>query len=124
MVVLWPGGRWRIITSSRARPRRCGWHSRRPQDPAQKPRCPAFHTWMPCGSATMKQYYRDGTFDSCGGTWGELFRCISLKTKSAADIEAILKEQEAAKQKQHIWRYRTEEEASDHWQQQFGHLQK
>ncbi|CAM6098587.1 unnamed protein product [Calypogeia fissa] len=72
----------------------------------------------------MKQYYRDGTFDSCGGKWGELFRCISLKTKSAADIEAILKEQEAAKQKQHIWRYRTEEEASDHWQQQFGHLQK
>ncbi|KAL3684071.1 hypothetical protein R1sor_002093 [Riccia sorocarpa] len=69
----------------------------------------------------VKQYYREGEFDSCKGKWVELFSCISLKTRPAAEVEAVLKQREVAKE--HIWQFRTREEATEHWKEQFGHLE-
>lgn len=38
--------------------------------------------------------------------------------------QAILEKRAATKEKEHIWTYRTEEDASEHWKQEFGHLGK
>nr|PNR29423.1 hypothetical protein PHYPA_028116 [Physcomitrium patens] len=69
----------------------------------------------------MTEYYREGTFDNCRRKWSELFDCISLKTKRADEIKVILEER--GKQKPHIWKFRTPEEASQRWKEEFGHLQ-
>ncbi|KAJ7522514.1 hypothetical protein O6H91_18G015300 [Diphasiastrum complanatum] len=69
----------------------------------------------------MTEYYRDGTFDNCRGKWKDLFDCLSLKTKPLSKAQAIMEERE--KSKPHIWQFRTPEEASDHWKEDFGHLE-
>lgn len=35
----------------------------------------------------MTEYYREGTFSNCRDKWSDLFDCISLKTKPAAQIQ-------------------------------------
>ncbi|XP_073158269.1 uncharacterized protein [Henckelia pumila] len=68
----------------------------------------------------MQQYYRLGALDNCSAKWAELFDCLSLKTKTPAQIQAILDERE--KSKPHIWLYRSPEEAASNWKKVFGHL--
>nr|XP_011460694.1 PREDICTED: uncharacterized protein C227.17c isoform X1 [Fragaria vesca subsp. vesca] len=35
----------------------------------------------------MQQYYRLGTLDTCGGKWSALVDCLTLKTKSRAEVQ-------------------------------------
>ncbi|XP_008227088.1 PREDICTED: uncharacterized protein C227.17c [Prunus mume] len=68
----------------------------------------------------MQQYYRLGVLDNCSGKWNSLVDCLSLKTKRSSEVQEILETREKAKP--HIWTFRTPEEASVHWKEQFGHL--
>ncbi|KAM7270063.1 hypothetical protein ACFE04_029277 [Oxalis oulophora] len=68
----------------------------------------------------LQSYYRYGVMDSCSGKWNALYDCLALKTKSHSEVEKILDEREKAKT--HIWTFRTVEEASANWKEQFGHL--
>ncbi|XP_030453503.1 uncharacterized protein C227.17c [Syzygium oleosum] len=68
----------------------------------------------------MQQYYRAGVLDNCSGKWSALVDCLTLKTKRASEVQEILETREKAKQ--HIWTFRTPEEASSHWEELFGHL--
>ncbi|KAL6204934.1 hypothetical protein ACLB2K_022200 [Fragaria x ananassa] len=61
----------------------------------------------------MQQYYRLGTLDTCGGKWSALVDCLTLKTKSRAEMQEVLESREKAKH--HIWTFRTPEEASSNW---------
>ncbi|KAJ0239778.1 hypothetical protein HA466_0233630 [Hirschfeldia incana] len=70
----------------------------------------------------MQQYYRVGKLDDCTKKFSALFDCLSLKTKSASEAQKILEEHEKADAAKHIWIMRTEEEASRHWNETFGHL--
>ncbi|WOK97296.1 hypothetical protein Cni_G06004 [Canna indica] len=70
----------------------------------------------------MQQYYRCGNFDNCFGKWNALFDCLSLKTKRSTEVQEILEARE--KDKQHIWTYRTVEEASVNWWMMYGHVMK
>ncbi|WZZ25762.1 uncharacterized protein C227.17c isoform X2 [Brassica napus] len=93
----------------------------------------------------MQQYYRVGKLDDCTKKFSALFDCLSLKTKSASEAEVefrlfmymgisvvlqnkvcrlqkIMEEQEKADAAKHIWIMRTQEEASSHWNETFGHL--
>eukprot|EP00246_Nothoceros_aenigmaticus_P011451 TRINITY_DN3115_c0_g1_i2.p1 TRINITY_DN3115_c0_g1~~TRINITY_DN3115_c0_g1_i2.p1 ORF type:complete len:105 (-),score=16.16 TRINITY_DN3115_c0_g1_i2:351-665(-) len=70
----------------------------------------------------MTQYYRDGVFDDCKGKWGQLWDCMSIKTKPAAQVQAYLEEKKRATHD--IWTFRTREEAEKAWNSKFGHLQK
>ncbi|CAH2077993.1 unnamed protein product [Thlaspi arvense] len=70
----------------------------------------------------MQQYYRVGRLDDCSKKFSDLFDCLSLKTKRASEAEKILEEQEKADAAKHIWIMRTQEEASSHWNETFGHL--
>ena len=67
----------------------------------------------------MQYYYRYGDFDSCFGKWGDLAECLSLKTKSKAEVEEILLAREKARP--HIWTYRTVDEATTHWWRMYKH---
>ncbi|KAK2984526.1 hypothetical protein RJ640_025023 [Escallonia rubra] len=69
----------------------------------------------------MQQYYRIGTLDNCSEKWNALVDCLSLKTKSAVELEEILETREKAT-RPHIWSLRTPEEARSHWEELFGHL--
>ncbi|BBN15701.1 hypothetical protein MPTK1_7g00080 [Marchantia polymorpha subsp. ruderalis] len=69
----------------------------------------------------VKQYYREGELDSCKEKWTELFSCISLKTRPASEVEAILKEREVTRE--HIWQFRSQQAAAEHWEEEFGHLE-
>eukprot|EP00249_Psilotum_nudum_P007575 c20665_g1_i1 orf=236-619(-) len=69
----------------------------------------------------MKEYYREGTFDSCRKKWSELFDCFYLRTKPDAEVQAILGARE--RNKPHLWKLRSREEASKEWDKLFGHLQ-
>ncbi|KAM5584381.1 hypothetical protein ABKV19_003978 [Rosa sericea] len=73
-----------------------------------------------CYFHQMQQYYRLGTLDNCGGKWSALVDCLTLKTKRSAEVQEILESREKAKA--HIWTFRTPEEASSNWNEQFGHL--
>ncbi|XAR71176.1 hypothetical protein NMG60_11028320 [Bertholletia excelsa] len=68
----------------------------------------------------MQQYYRLGVLDNCSAKWKDLFDCLNLKTKRASEVEEILEAREKAKQ--HIWSFRTPDEAASHWKELFGHL--
>ncbi|XP_043717669.1 uncharacterized protein LOC122665579 [Telopea speciosissima] len=68
----------------------------------------------------MQQYYRLGVLDNCSEKWNALFDCLSLKTKRSSEMKEILETRE--KSKPHIWTFRTPEEASDHWNELFGHV--
>ncbi|XP_043696473.1 uncharacterized protein LOC122646903 [Telopea speciosissima] len=68
----------------------------------------------------MQQYYRLGVLDNCSEKWNALFDCLSLKTKRSSEMKEILETRE--KTKPHIWTFRTPEEASDHWNELFGHV--
>ncbi|CAK7329279.1 unnamed protein product [Dovyalis caffra] len=98
------------------------------------------------GSAT--QYYRVGVFDNCSQKWRNLVDCLTLKTKKSSEVqtkklavvqnvnygalgldlisielvvsEEVLESREKAKPQ--LWKMRTPEEASVHWRQLFGHL--
>ncbi|KAL3828531.1 hypothetical protein ACJIZ3_017333 [Penstemon smallii] len=68
----------------------------------------------------LQQYYRLGTLDNCSEKWSALFDCLSLKTKRVSEVEEILETRE--KSKQHIWSFRSPQEARSHWDKLFGHL--
>ncbi|KAL3530433.1 hypothetical protein ACH5RR_009755 [Cinchona calisaya] len=68
----------------------------------------------------MQQYYRLGSLDNCSQKWNALFACLNLKTKRPAEVEEILETRE--KSSDHIWSFRSPEEAASHWQELFGHL--
>ncbi|KAJ6798383.1 Uncharacterized protein M6B38_211680 [Iris pallida] len=70
----------------------------------------------------MQQYYRQGEFDTCFGKWDALFDCLSLKTKRSSEVQEILDAREKAKQ--HIWTYRTVEEASANWWRMYNRFHK
>ncbi|XP_074592177.1 uncharacterized protein LOC141847969 [Curcuma longa] len=70
----------------------------------------------------MQQYYRYGEFDTCFGKWNALLDCFSLKTKRLSEVQEILEAREKEKAKQHIWTYRTVEEASVNWWMMYGHM--
>ncbi|KAF0918299.1 hypothetical protein E2562_023374 [Oryza meyeriana var. granulata] len=67
----------------------------------------------------MQSYYRYGEFDNCFGKWGDLVDCFALKTKRAAEVEAILVAREEAMP--HIWTYHTIDEATSHWVAMYSH---
>ncbi|XP_023634075.1 uncharacterized protein C227.17c isoform X1 [Capsella rubella] len=71
----------------------------------------------------MQQYYRVGRLDDCTKKFSDLFDCLSLKTKRVSEAEKILEEKEMADAAKHIWIMRTQEEASSHWNETFGHLE-
>ncbi|XP_048432433.1 uncharacterized protein C227.17c [Pyrus x bretschneideri] len=68
----------------------------------------------------MQQYYRLGSLDNCSGKWTSLVDCLVLKTKRSSEVQEILETRE--KGKSHIWTFRTREEASVNWKEQFGDL--
>uniref|UniRef100_A0A803M683 Uncharacterized protein n=1 Tax=Chenopodium quinoa TaxID=63459 RepID=A0A803M683_CHEQI len=68
----------------------------------------------------VQQYYRLGVLDNCSGKWSNLVDCLTLKTKSSAELQEILETRE--KEKQHIWSFRTPEESAAKWQQWYGQL--
>ncbi|CDP06991.1 unnamed protein product [Coffea canephora] len=68
----------------------------------------------------MQQYYRMGWLDNCSAKWNALFDCLNLKTKRPSELEEILEKREQANN--HIWSFRSPEEAAIHWQELFGHL--
>ncbi|XP_040993214.1 uncharacterized protein LOC121239908 isoform X1 [Juglans microcarpa x Juglans regia] len=68
----------------------------------------------------MQQYYRLGVLDNCSEKWNAVLDCLNLKTKRSTEVQEILETREKAKS--HIWTYRTQEEASSNWKEQFGHL--
>ncbi|KAK7319561.1 hypothetical protein RJT34_04283 [Clitoria ternatea] len=68
----------------------------------------------------MQCYYRLGGLDNCSDKWRALVDCLTLKTKSASEVQEILETRE--KSKKHIWTFRTQEEASHNWNQLYGHL--
>ncbi|ESQ54773.1 hypothetical protein EUTSA_v10026551mg [Eutrema salsugineum] len=70
----------------------------------------------------MQQYYRVGKLDDCTQKFSDLFDCLSLKTKSASEAQKILEERDKTDAAKHIWIIRTQEEASIHWNETFGHL--
>jgi len=98
-------------------------HQQQRQRPASISCIPKMDALWFCYSPVyqMTEYYREGTFDNCRHKWTELFGCISLKTKPQSQIQEILQERERAQQ--HIWEFRTPEEAGKHWKEEFGHLQ-
>ncbi|KAL5995997.1 hypothetical protein ACLOJK_026070 [Asimina triloba] len=65
-------------------------------------------------------YYRLGLFDNCYDKWNALFDCFNLKTKRSSEVQEILEARERSKT--HIWTMRTQEEASRHWEELFGHV--
>lgn len=69
----------------------------------------------------MTQYYREAKFDDCKGKWGQLWNCMSMKTKPAEEVQAYLDEQ--SRSVNDIWTLRTPQEAAKAWNAQFGHLQ-
>ncbi|CAL1367031.1 unnamed protein product [Linum trigynum] len=68
----------------------------------------------------MQQYYRLGVLDNCSGKWSALYDCLTLKTKRSSEIEDILNTREKAKT--HIWTFRSKEEASAYWTEQYGDM--
>lgn len=68
----------------------------------------------------MQQYYRLGVLDNCSEKWSKLVDCLSLKTKSTAEVREILEARE--NEKHHIWSFRTPEESAAKWQEWYGHL--
>ncbi|XP_004504901.1 uncharacterized protein [Cicer arietinum] len=68
----------------------------------------------------MQQYYRLGALDNCAGKWKAMVDCLMLKTKPTSQVEEILEARE--KSKSHIWNFRTRYEASQNWQNLYGHL--
>ncbi|KDP34361.1 hypothetical protein JCGZ_11244 [Jatropha curcas] len=68
----------------------------------------------------MQQYYRLGVFDNCSEKWNALVDCLLLKTKKSSEVQEILASREKAKD--HIWTFRTPEEASSHWKELYGQL--
>ncbi|KAK2383241.1 hypothetical protein P8452_38443 [Trifolium repens] len=68
----------------------------------------------------MQQYYRLGVLDNCSGKWRAMVDCLMLKTKPSSQVEEVLEAREKAKP--HIWNFRTRYEASQNWQQLYGHL--
>ncbi|XP_010520405.1 PREDICTED: uncharacterized protein C227.17c isoform X2 [Tarenaya hassleriana] len=81
---------------------------------------PYFDALYFCYFHQMQQYYRVGKLDDCLQKFHDLFDCLSLKTKSASEVEKVLEARE--KEKKHIWIMRTREEAVSHWNKTFGHL--
>ncbi|XP_015579838.1 uncharacterized protein LOC8266997 [Ricinus communis] len=71
----------------------------------------------------MQQYYRLGVLDNCSEKWSALVDCLTLKTKRSSQIQEILDTRERAKPP-HIWTFRTPEEASTHWKELFGDIDK
>ncbi|KAK4743064.1 hypothetical protein SAY87_001065 [Trapa incisa] len=68
----------------------------------------------------MQMYYRLGEFDNCSGKWSALADCLVLKTKRSSEVQEILETRE--KQKPHIWKLRSKEEASSHWRTLYGDM--
>ncbi|XP_061336443.1 uncharacterized protein LOC133283579 [Gastrolobium bilobum] len=68
----------------------------------------------------MQQYYRLGVLDNCSDKWKALVDCLMLKTKPNSQVQEVLEIRE--KSKSHIWTFRTPEEASDNWEELYGHL--
>ncbi|CAI5944799.1 unnamed protein product [Closterium sp. NIES-65] len=68
------------------------------------------------------QYYREGTFDSCLGKWGDLWDCMLLRTAAAPSVLARRKERRdhQGPPPAHIWQMRSPEEARKFWEQEFG----
>jgi len=63
----------------------------------------------------MREVYRYGNVDDCTGHWGQLYRCLKLRTK--------FREQVPQKQPANtLWQMRSQDEAAAFWQREFGHL--
>ncbi|VAI18183.1 unnamed protein product [Triticum turgidum subsp. durum] len=67
----------------------------------------------------MQNYYRYGVFDNCSSKWRDLVDCLTLKTKSKAEVEEMLMAREKARP--HFWTYRTVDEASANWWKMYKH---
>eukprot|EP00252_Welwitschia_mirabilis_P012568 TRINITY_DN27704_c0_g1_i1.p2 TRINITY_DN27704_c0_g1~~TRINITY_DN27704_c0_g1_i1.p2 ORF type:complete len:106 (+),score=14.74 TRINITY_DN27704_c0_g1_i1:96-413(+) len=68
----------------------------------------------------LQQYYRHAKLDDCKDKWNALFDCFHLKTKPSSEMQAILESREKASQ--HIWEFRTVDDASKEWNKAYGHL--
>ncbi|XP_044948817.1 uncharacterized protein C227.17c-like isoform X2 [Hordeum vulgare subsp. vulgare] len=67
----------------------------------------------------MQNYYRHGVFDNCSSKLRDLVDCLTLRTKSRAEVEEMLMAREKARP--HFWTYRTVDEASANWWKMYKH---
>ncbi|EFJ15398.1 hypothetical protein SELMODRAFT_414168 [Selaginella moellendorffii] len=67
----------------------------------------------------LREYYREGTFNTCTDKFWDVMNCFRLKTKKLAEAQVIIESENRKREQPLFWELRSKEEATEAWNKDF-----